>query len=342
MSEPRKSTVSIKKLGKTSKKDRLMTDYCESLEYTDVASGESDSASITLSNIDKKFLNSWLPKKGEKYQLKINTYNWKKDKDKKTLNCGKFVIDDFSISGRPLTAKINMVSKPANSSFSTKQRTKTWKNVTLKQIARKIAKRYKMKLVYDGGTVKIKNIEQKKTEDGSFLKSLCEAYAYGIKIYSNKLVIYSKAKYEKKKAVKTIDEKEVSNWNFNTTVSGTYTGCKFSYTNPKTNKTIKVKVGKGSRWLTSQGEASNKADALKRAYAAVNNSNEEATTISFTTLPDPKLIATANIKLTGFGKLNGKYSIKEVKHNCSPNNGYEVTLECYKIVQRLPKPKKKK
>lgn len=339
MSKPRKSTVNIKKLGKTSKKDRLMTDYCESLEYTDIASGESDSASITLCNANKKFLNDWLPKKGERYQLKINTYNWKKDKDKRMLNCGKFVIDDFSVSGRPLECQINMVSKPANSSFSTKKRTKTWKNVTLKQIASKIAKRYKMKLVYDGGTVKIKNIEQKKTEDGSFLKSLCDDYAYGIKIFSSKLVIYSKGKYEKKKAVKTINEKEVSGWNFNTTVAGTYTGAKYSYTNPKTNKTISVKVGKGSRWLTVQGEASNKADALKKAYAAVNNSNEQATTISFTTMPDPKLIATANIKLTGFGKLNGKYFIDSVKHNVSPSNGYTVSLECHKVVQRLPKKK---
>lgn len=106
MSNPRKSTVSIKKLGKTSKKDRLMTDYCESLEYTDVASGESDSASITLSNIDKKFLNGWLPKKGEKYQLKINTYNWKKDKDKKRLIAANLSLTIFQYQADRLRRKL--------------------------------------------------------------------------------------------------------------------------------------------------------------------------------------------------------------------------------------------
>ena len=157
------------------------------------------------------------------------------------------------------------------------------------------------------------------------------------KIIADKLVIYSKAKYESKKAVRVIKESDMLSWSYNSTLTGTYTGCKYSYTNPSDNKTVTVNVGKGSRWLTANGEASSEADAQKRAYAAVNNSNEGMTELSFTILADYKIIATANIKVTGLGKLNGKYFIEQVSFSVGGNGGSVMSVKAHKIQQRLPK-----
>ncbi len=331
----RKAIVTLKKQG--GKKDLNMSDYLESFTFTDVAAGSSDSISLGLENISKKFLDSWLPKKGNVYIPKITLCNWEKDGKNQVISCGKFTLDDFSVSGRPLSATLNAVSAPANSAFTTKQRTKTWKSITVQQIAKVIAARYKLKLVYDASKISISSLEQNSTADSSFLNGICEDYALAMKIFADKLVIYSKARYESKKAVRVVKESDMLSWSYNTTLTGTYTGCKYSYTNPSDNKTVTVNVGKGSRWLTANGEASSKADAQKRAYAAVNNSNEGMTELSFTIPADPKIIATANIKVTGLGKLNGKYFIEQVSLSIGGNGGSVMSVKAHKVQQRLPK-----
>ncbi len=331
----RKAIVTLKKQG--SKKDLNLSDYLESFTFTDVAAGSSDSISLGLENINKKFLDSWLPKKGNVFIPKIKLCDWEKDGKNQVISCGKFTLDDFSVSGRPLSATLNAVSAPANSAFTTKQRTKTWKSITVQQIARVIAARYKLKLVYEASKISISSLEQNSTADSSFLNGICEDYALAMKIFADKLVIYSKAKYESKKAVRVIKESDMLSWSYNSTLTGTYTGCKYSYTNPSDNKTVTVNVGKGSRWLTANGEASSEADAQKRAYAAVNNSNEGMTELSFTILADYKIIATANIKVTGLGKLNGKYFIEQVSFSVGGNGGSVMSVKAHKIQQRLPK-----
>lgn len=330
----RKAVVFLKKHG--SEKDFNLSDYLESFTFTDVAAGSSDSISISLENISKKFLNSLLPKKGNIYIPTVKFYDWNKDGKDIKIACGKFTLDDYSLSGRPLVASLEAVSAPANSAFSTKQRTKTWKSITLKEIAKVIAKRYKLKLVYEAPKISIKTLEQNKTADSTFLNSLCEEYAFAMKIFANKLVIYSKARYEKKKSIKTINESDMLSWSYSTSLAGTYTGCKYSYTNPSNNETVTVKVGKGSRWLTTTGEACSKADALKKAYAAVNNSNEKAEELSFTIPANPVIIATANIKVTGLGKLNGKYFVEEVKLSVGGNGGSTMSVKARKVQQRIP------
>lgn len=331
----RKAFVILKKQGNN--KDLDMSDYLESFTFTDVAAGSSDSISLGLENINKKFLDSELPKKGNVFIPKIKLCNWENDGNDREILCGKFTLDDFSVSGRPLSATLNAVSLPANSAFTTKQRTKTWKSITVQQIAKVIAGRYKLKLVYDASDISISSLEQNSTADSSFLNGICEDYALAMKIFADKLVIYSKARYESKKAVKVINESDMLSWLYNTTLTGTYTGCKYSYTNPSDNNTVTVNVGKGSRWLTANGEASSEADAQKKAYAAVNNSNEGMTELSFTILTDPKIIATANIKITGLGKLNGKYFIDQVSISVGGNGGTVMNVKSHRVQQRLPK-----
>ena len=96
---PRQASVSVtyqkaKKAGGTSKHPAaVMAEYNEGFSYTDPASGESDTVSITLTNIDLRWANKWMPKKGDKLTAKIIEKSWDKAGQKKTFYCGKFCLE---------------------------------------------------------------------------------------------------------------------------------------------------------------------------------------------------------------------------------------------------------
>ena len=85
--------------------------------YTDVASGKSDSVSITMYDIDKEWLWNRKPKRGAGLGAKIQINNWNGENTSETFDCGTFVVDDVSFSGRPLSCVLGVVSVPTDDSF---------------------------------------------------------------------------------------------------------------------------------------------------------------------------------------------------------------------------------
>jgi len=331
MSNPRKANVSIQYNGKnvTSK----LTEFLSTFNYTDVSSGESDSISIKLNNIDKRWFKNWIPSKGDLMITKIITENWKKDGDKTIFNCGSFIIDDYSFSGRPLTANIGAVAIPAMQSFKTTERTKTWKSVTIASVATEIAKRAEITLSYEGNTIKINSLEQSGQTDCEFLYQLCESYGLAMKVYSNKIIIFDEATYEKKKSVVTIYETDMISWSYNSTLTKTYTGAELSYTDASTEKNINVKVGSGSRILKVNEKADNLKDAELKGIAKVNSANKKTTTMKVTIKANTKIVASSNVTIKGLGKLDGKYAVDKVKH--SLGTAYTMALELRLIQSRI-------
>lgn len=63
MSDARKATTTLQFNGKNV--DTSLKEYLESVTYTDVASGSSDTLAISLQNIDEKWMKGWYPKKGD-------------------------------------------------------------------------------------------------------------------------------------------------------------------------------------------------------------------------------------------------------------------------------------
>ena len=158
MSNPRKAVPSLSFNGKnvTTK----LKEYLESVSYTDVASGDSDSIDISLHNIGMKWMGAWYPQKGDKISGSITFQNWNAEGKHLKLDCGKFVLDSIKFSGGPLKATFGALAIPASESFKSRERTKTWKKVTVKKIATEIAKRYKLNLSYSGPSITINAIEQ--------------------------------------------------------------------------------------------------------------------------------------------------------------------------------------
>lgn len=302
--------------------------YLESFDYTDPASGESDSISITLGNWDGVWLNGWFPEKGATLTAKIAAESWESSGADLSLTCGSFSLDNISFSGFPDVMTMGAISAPASDAFKGTERTKTWEDVTVKQMATDIANRYKLALVYDASTVKIAVIEQSNATDASFLETVCKDYGLSLKIYSNKLVIFDREKYKAKAAVRTIEKADMLSYNFNTTLIGTYTGGELVYTNADGDE-ITYKTGSGPRILKANFSANTAAEAKLKLDAAIKEANHGETTLSFSMIGQPALVSGQTIDIVGLGKADGKYYIDKLTH--SLGDAYTTAFECAKV-----------
>ncbi|UVY00390.1 MAG: late control gene D protein [Bacteriophage sp.] len=341
MSNPRQVAVSLSFNGKRAKTS--MANYIKSLTYADVASGSSDSLDLTLHNVDMKWIGSWYPAKGDKVSAKLTFKNWLADGQNKVLSCGSFVLDTVKFSGGPLEATMQGLAIPSNSSFKVRERTKTWKKVTIKQIATEIAKRYKIGLSYVASSIQIASVEQSKKTDSAFLYDLVKDYGLSMKVFRNKIIIFDKGRYEKKKAVATIHRNNFvdDDWDYSDTLEGTYTGCRITYKSASKNQKalsayvgLKKETAKGSRILRINEQCDSLSEAKRKAAAQINQANEEATVLTGTIFYNPKVVAGVTVNIADLGKANGKYYVDEVRVIISDSaTKQEITL--HKCKKRL-------
>jgi len=240
----------------------------------------------------------------------------------------------MEFQGYPSTATFSAVSDPVSYAFKNRKRSRTWKNTNLKQVAEDISKTYpNLKIVYDAPEIRIVALEQSKQTDSSFLSSLTEKYGCGMKLYSNKIVIYGIERYENRKSIKTITPRQMEpGWTYRTTINGNYTGVKLSY-KTSSGKKIETQHGTTKRLLSLSEKVDNKEDAIRVALARVNKENADTTKLSFTLRTPFFLTATSCITISGMKKINGKYFVTRVRHTLS--DGYKVQVECRKITERI-------
>lgn len=311
---------------------RLGTKIAEqttAFSYTDVASGQSDSVSITLQDIGKEWMGKLMPKRGASLGAKILLTNWGSREGKDTFDCGTFVLDDISFSGRPLSCVLGGVSVPAMDDFKSLPVTNTWEKTTVQDIASQIAGKAGVALYYDADTIQIAEIEQNKQTDSAFLYSLCEKYGLAMKVYNHKIVIFDIVRYEEKGAVLTIKETDTISWSFNTTIDGTYTGVNLDYTDPDIEDPIKVTMGSQGRMYAINTQASSRYDAELQAAAKVNAANRGIQTMEVTIRANTKIVASHCLMISGFGEFDGKYYVDKIKH--SLGKGYTMQLSIHKV-----------
>ena len=245
MAKNTEAPASVRVTGKIDKAS-VTSDLIDSVTYTDVAHGSADSVEFTLDNSDGAYYKS-LPGKGSKVKIVIQTKNWKGITGKKSvrISTGRMYVDSVSASGpEPESVSVTALSKPSYGDFSAWEQHHTYRSTTAKAILKKIAKRNKMTLKYYGPKIKIKKIKQDEATDSDFAVDLCERYGLRIKIYNEKLIVYSAKKYARKKAVKTIKKKLAgSGFEYTTDIQGAYTVATNTYQDKKKKKDKKVRVG---------------------------------------------------------------------------------------------------
>lgn len=326
----RSTGVSNPELGKK------IAEQTTDLSYTDVASGKSDSISITMQDIGREWMGSLMPQKGADLGVKILLTNWN-GAGSSVFDCGTFVLDDLSFSGRPTQCVLGGVSVPAMEDFKALPNTNTWEKTTIRDIASQIAGKAGVSLHYDADTIQIAEIEQCQQTDSAFLYSLCEKYGLAMKVYNHKIVIFDIVGYEERDPVAVLEEggdgiNEIGilSWSYNTTVEGTYTGVNLDYTDPDTENTISVMMGDPGRMYAINTQASSQYDAELQAAAKVNAANRNVETLEATIKAHPDIVASHCVQVSGLGNIDGKYYIDQIKHSIG-SNGYRMQISAHKV-----------
>ncbi len=326
--------------------ERGLSRKLEALDYTDNASGKSDEIALTFHGKDRDWLmTDFIPEKGHDLDVTLWYHNWNRDGDLLRYHCGNFTLDDITYSGAPGRCLIRGVSIPASTLFQEDRQSRTWKQVTLKQIALEMMEKYGMRdLFYWGAEPVLETVEQDSQADSTFLYELCEREGMFLKVYKKALVIFDKAVYEPRGITGRFTERDFDgDWEWNSTLNGTYTGAVISYTSPEPKKggkkgaagqTTEVTVGGGPRLLHINEKADSEGEAQRIARARVNRENEKAVTLSFTAMSRPDIVATCNIELYGLGRCSGKYFVNQVKHRVS-GGGCSMHVSGYRIFDRI-------
>ena len=300
----------------------------ESLTYVDNAADDSDSIDLTLDAQDSKWLWGWMPQKGATLYPRLLGHDWERPGDERAIDCGLFVVDDVNYTDTPTTLQLGGVSKPSDSNFSETDRKVTWKNTSIKRIGQTIAARYGLGFTYDAEDYDIECDEQDGT-DSSYYNSLCKNYGLILKVYARRLWVYDREKYKAKRAVRTFDRSQIrpGSFGYTTTLSGTYTGGYFNYTDADKDIDIECSVGGGSHTKSVNRRATSVYDASVQLCAELNSANHGTVKLRFGVDGDWRVGAGNCIALTGFGNLNGKYFVDKVTHKVS-SNGLTTDFEC--------------
>ena len=312
----------------------------QSLQYTDFAEGSSDDLTVSLTDSRKDWFGGWFPERGTDLDVYVDFYNWRREETLDIYHCGNFCIDDITLAGGPRSITIKATSQPAASAFMETPVSKTWKSITVKQIAMELMTKYGMSnLYFRGDETVIEEIEQSEQSDADFLSGICEKYGFALKIYKVGFVIYKKEIYESRGTVRDFDGETAwePGWEWNTTTAGTYTGARISYTNPKKGSEeddIEITVGTEERLLIINERADSAAEAESLAKNRVNKENEKAETLTFTTIFDPVLVASSNISVKNLPHVEGKYFVDKVIVKLG-GDGLKMTVSAYKIQKRL-------
>jgi len=333
MSRARRASVDIRYENIDITED--IRDDLKSFTYTDAASGESDSITLTVNDRDRKWMRGWMPEKGSHISADVLFKDWSGDGDDWNTYCGEFEVDDVSISGQPATCTIGAVSIPRSEAFNDEERTKNWENVTVQEIAGEIAGRAGIKLFYDAEEIAIRTLEQDRQTDCKFLYNVCKKYGLSMKVFANKIVIFDEAVYEEAVPAITLHYDDFSKFSYNSTLAGTYTGAKIAYTDPGTSEDHIVTVGDGSRIMEMNEEADSVADAQRKAVAALNNANKKDITFSGTIMPKKGLIASICVNIEGFGKPDGVYYIDEVVTKINGSGASQQSISAHRVGYRM-------
>ena len=299
-----------------------------SLTFNDSAEERSDNLDFEIQNRDRKWLNGWFPNKMDTVTASINTENG-------SLDCGIFLVDEVTMSGRPLTVSIKGIAMPSDQDFSEVEHNKTWEKATLQEIASEIAGKAGIALEYKASynpTIKFQT--QEAETDKSFLQKLAAKHGISIKPYNRKLVLYEMDKLEAGGSIKTLNESDLLSWSGKTTITDTsYSGVSVQYINKNNEVMTYIHNGGGNKApkiFKLKDQMDDIGMAQKVTQAKYKELNRGETTFSCDLPGDPSLVSGCCVSLSGdFGKFAGKYLIDSSSHAVS--GGYVTSLELHKV-----------
>ena len=302
-----------------------------SFTFTDNAKDSADDISITLEDRSGLWLHDWTPSKGDTITASIIHTSGTKTQ---SLPCGSFSIDQIEYSYPPAVLSIKAVSSSVKKSASQVKKSRSWENITLREVCADIAAGNNLALMMDtSADWYIERLDQIQQSDLDFLSELCSDHGQAVKIQEGRIVIYDLAEYEQKSPVMSIaldDDRLLS--------------FKFTSKNAKVVRKVTVKGHNHIKDETYEGEylddyeegseryeeileyLESQTEAEQTAKEHCIESNRKEITGSMSLLGDVSLAAGVNVDCIDFGQFSGKHFVTKASHKVE-RSGYTVSLE---------------
>lgn len=303
-------------------------EYVTDIEYIDVASGENDSFDITLIDSDNHFINDWLIDKGTEINAKFKLQNWGAPGVEKWVDCGTFLCDALKVRGFPCEVTIQSLALPKSGTKNTQK----WEKTAISAIANEIAYRCGCELKYYADDIVVKSAQQSRQTDIEFLFKLCTEYGFGMKVYRDSIVIFSREQQDAAEAVgDPFDITEAEEFTLTDNEEGTYTGVECKYKPEGQDNELKYTYGTSERLLVMEGNASSAKEAELKGKAALYNANIQRVKLKLKVLAGEPFYAGTNRIFNSLGAYSGKYAIDKVTHNLSGEAAYRLTIEAHAV-----------
>lgn len=303
-------------------------EYVTDIEFVEVASGETDSFDITMTDTAEHFINDWLIDTGTEINAKFKLINWTKPNSEFWIDCGTFLCDALKVRGFPIEVTIKSLALPVHGTKNTKK----WEKISISAIAQDICNWLGCELKFYADDITLKSRQQSRQTDIEFLFRLCEEYGFGMKVYRNSIVIFDRERQDAADAVETINISDIANsFTIDDNEQGTYTGAECKYKPEKSDTELTYSCGTRERILVLETSATSAKEAELKAKAALYKANSERVKLKITTSGKKSIYPGTNYYFTGLGKYSGKYAIDKSIHTLSGKDTYKVTIEAHAV-----------
>lgn len=320
--------------------DQVMKDLI-SIDITDNESESTDDIQIKLADADGKWVDRWLTEtiyqgatvRGLRIEAWVGVRKGEKVVQQKA---GTFHLDSLKSGGPPSTVTMKASSLPPKGGIADEKRNKAWEGYTLKGIAKEIAEKAGLSLIYDAEKHSYDRREQNEMTDLAFLRSLCREAGIALKITDMKMVLMDAPGYARDPSVMTIKKNDGSytKWGLETGSRDiSYDSCIVRYAHPEkgliTGSAESEKYADNeehNQLVITNRRVESTAEAQEIAAQELRLKNDFGETATFTLPGNPGIFAGQNITLKGFGYWDGKHPIKYVKHKLS-SSGYTTEVK---------------
>lgn len=248
------------------------------------------------------------------------------------LDCGQFELDDISYGGPPSVVNLKGTSLPYSSSARQTKKSKSWEKYYLSKIADEIAQNSGMTCMYlSEDDPYYERTEQYNVSDIAFLEKLCHNSGKSLKVTNNIIVIFEQSEYEgKEPSFSVYPGCGYTKYSFKTEENDKYNKCRVSYVDGngkliEATATTKDKDGKDKQTLEIHQKVNDKAEAQALAEKLLRLHNKLEKVISFTLPGNTNYVSGITGTVSGFGLFDGKYIIKQAKHEVS-KSGYTTSI----------------
>ncbi|EGY52001.1 phage late control D family protein [Neisseria shayeganii] len=314
--------------------------YLMSVSYTDYLGDQSDELQIEVEDVDGRWLRTWYPDQGDSLSLEIG------DQFTGMVKMGSFELAEIEYQHPPSVVRLKALATGITRSNRT-LKPKVYRDITLAKIVRQVAQRLKLSVTGTVADIKIDHVTQYQERDVEFLARLAREYGHTFKIVDRTLVFHSNVELAKQEPVTELLPADIKTLRLRDLIKGVpeeavVTGYDARRKQVRRQRRRNTPLRPGSKRtattdtlkiVANRGESDQQLAA--RADAALNDAKQSQVAGSITLVGHAKLVAGQVVQLRGFGKLSGKYLVKQSRHDIRRMAGYVTTLEV-RMVEYVP------